>query len=258
MAQRSVIKAEVAFEEIVRFEPQKLLASNPEVMDDLVKATEKNNDFQIADVVRNFTGLAEIEVKRMEGEIEKKAMEELKTIQEQAYSEAFDLGLTEGRRQAFAEASEEIEQRLSELDRLLGAIRDSSLHFLNNNENHLIKMVYFLATKIALFEISERSNEAIQRVLRSCVNASHSEEAVKVVVAPEQIDFIESLQKQKNRDLEFLKNMEFSPQEGIQPGGCIIATNYSEIDARLEERVNKLWEEIRDSIPPLKDSIVHE
>jgi flagellar assembly protein FliH len=257
MAQRSVIKAEFAFQEVLRFEPQRLTAATSEGMDELVKAQDHNADFQIAEVVRNFTGLAEIEGQRIENEIEEKALEELKAIQEQAYSEAFDLGMIEGRRQAFTTNSEEIDRRLGELDKLITTIRDLKVHFLNSNENQLIKMVYYLATKMAMFEVSERSNEAIQSVLRECVTATHSEEHLRVIVSPDQIEFLETLQKERKREIEFLKNVEFTPQEGISPGGCIIATNYSEIDARLEERINKLWEEIRDSIPPLKDRVQH-
>lgn len=257
MAQRTVIKAEYAFQEVLRFEPQRLESATPQTMEDLVKAKDFNEDFQIAEVVRNFTGLAEIEVKQIESAIEKRALEELKSIQEQAYSEAFELGMSEGRRQAFVATSEEIDTKLAELGKLVSSIRDSKIHFLNSNENQILKMVFYLATKVAMFEVSQKPEEAIQSVLRECVNISHGEETVRVIVAPEQVDFLETLQRERKRDLEFLKNIEFAPQEGIQPGGCIIATNYSEVDARLEERINKLWDQVRDSIPPLKDSVEH-
>lgn len=258
MAQRNIIKAEFAFQEVLKFEPQKIAVTSPEVIEELSKRKESRQDFQIADVVRNFTGLAELEVQRMESAIEKRALDELKTIQEQAYNEAFELGMSEGRRQAFMAKSEEIDQRLSELGELVASMRESSKHFYNNNENQILKMIFFLATRIAFFEISEKSNEAIKEVLKACVNASHSDESVRVTCAPEQIDFLESLQKEKNRDFEFLRTVEFSPLQGIRPGGCIITTNYSEVDARLEERINKLWEEIKGSIPPLRDSFNHE
>ncbi|MEY4615871.1 MAG: hypothetical protein RJB66_831 [Pseudomonadota bacterium] len=258
MAQRSIIKAENAFKEILRFEPQKLVTSNPEAIDDFIKSSDNNPDFQVAEVVRNFTGLAEIEEERMESEIQKKALLELKSIQEQAYSEAFEIGIAEGRRQAFVETSEQIETKLDELDKLLNSIRSSKIHFLNSNEHHLVKMVYFLSTKLALFEVSERSQEAILSVLRSAVSASHGDETVRVSVSPDQIDFLEVLQKEKSRDLDFLKNVELTPQEGIRPGGCIITTNYSEVDARIEERINKLWEEIKGAIPPIKEVMTNE
>lgn len=253
MGSKSIIKSKSVFQEVLRFEPQKLISVSPESMDELVNASQMNDDFRIADVVKNFTGLAEIEDKRTENEIERRALEELKSIQEQAYSEAFELGVSEGRRQSFLSNTDEIEKRLKDLDLIVSALRDLKIHFLNSNENQIIKMAFYMATKIALFEIDKNSKEAILSVLRQCVSLSHEEETIKISVAPEQLEFLEILQKEKNREFDFLKKVEFSPQEGIRIGGCIIATNYSEIDARVEERIGKLWTEIQSSSPPLKD-----
>lgn len=257
MAQRSIIKAEFTFQDVLKFEPQKLFSASPQNMEDLVRAQEHNQDFQIAEVVRNFTGLAEIEEKRIDNEIEKKALEELKTIQEKAYSEAFEIGLIEGRKKAFDEAVIEINTRIAELDKLIGSIRDSKSLFLSSNENQLIKMVYYLSTKLAMFEISEKSKEAILAVIRSCVKLTQGEENIKLCISPDQLEFLELLQRDQKREFEFLKGIEFIPQEDIQAGGCIIVTNFSEIDARLEVRIQRLWEEMRDSIPPLRERIEH-
>lgn len=255
MAQRSIIKAEFAFQDVLKFEPQKLSAVNFENLERMSQNLDKSPDFQIAEVVRSFTGLAEIEGQRIESEIEKKALEQLQSIQEQAYAEAYALGLNEGQERAFTEKAREIDEKLENLERLLSSMRDLKLHFLNNNENQIMKMVLFLSTKIAMFEISERPNEAIKEVLRKCIRATHEEEKLQIIVAPEQIDFLESLQKEKKRDLEFLKNVEFAPEEGLLPGGCKITTNFSDIDARLEERIKMLWDEVLQTIPPLKDQL---
>jgi len=258
MGSKNIIKSKSVFQEVLKFEPQKLIAVSTESMNELMSANKFNDDFRIAEVVKNFTGLAEIENKQIENEIERRALEELKSIQEQAYSEAFELGVSEGRRQSFLSSSEEIDKRLKDLDLLISTFRDLKIHFLNSNENQIIKMAFYLATKIALFEIDRNSKDSMIAVLRECVNISHEDETIKVSVAPEQLEFLETLQKETKREFEFLKNVEFSPQEGIRVGGCIIATNYSEIDARIEERIEKLWKEIQNSIPPLKDKIEQE
>ncbi len=255
MGLKSIIKSEYVFQEVLKFEPQRLNAISAESMDELVSASRLHNDFKIADVVKNFTGLAQIESEQIENEIERRALEELKSVQEQAYSEAFELGASEGRRQAFLSHSDEIEKRLNDLDHLVSSIRDLKVNFLNSNENQIIKMAFYLASKIALFEIKQNSRDAVLAVLRDCINLTHQEESIKVGVAPEQLEFLEALQKEKKREFEFLKNVEFLPQEGVTLGGCIITTNYSEIDARIEERIEKLWKEIQSSTPPLKDRL---
>lgn len=255
MLNKNIIKSEKAYEEILKFEPQKLISTTVESMDELIKIKEMNNDFLISDVVKNFTGLAELEGKRAEREIEKKALEELKTVQEQAYAEAYELGLSEGIKKAFIDNSEIINTRINELDLLIKNIRDSKIHFLNSNESQLMKMVFYLATKVALFEVSKQPNEAIIKVLKECIKISHGEEKIKVGVSPIQVEFLETLQKEQNREYEFLKNVEIIPQDGVRAGGCVITTNYTEINAQIEERIEKLWSEMLSIIPPIKDQV---
>lgn len=252
MLQKVIIKSDQSIQEVLKHEPQKLVSTQPENIDELIRIKELSHDFLISDIVKNFTGLAEVEEKKAESEIERKALEELKAIQEKAYSEAYELGLEEGRKKAFFETSEDINKGIQELNHLISSIRNSKIHFLNNNENQLLKMTFYLAGKIALFEIENKSEKAVLEVLKECVSISHSEEKIKIGVAPEQFDFLETLQKEHNREYDFLKRAEFLPQNDIRLGGCVITTNYSEIDARIEERIEKLWVEIQGTIPPLK------
>lgn len=258
MASSNIIKAEVAFQRVLHFEPQKLSAGNFEELNNFVRQMEENPEFQVAEVVRTFTGLAEMEDQRIESEIERKALEQLKEIQEEAYSEAYSLGLQEGQQKAFEEKAAEIDARLSELEKLIENLRHLKVHFVNNNENQLMKIVLFLATKVAMFEISERPNEAIQSVLRKCITATNEDEQMRVMVAKEQIEFLEVLKKERKKEFNFLKNAEFHGEEGLMPGGCKIETNFSEIDAKLEERVNRFWSEVLESIPPIKDRLENE
>lgn len=258
MGQRGVIKADQTFQGVLQFQPRPLEATAPEAMDELVRASDYNNDFQIAQVVKDFTGLAEVEIRKMESEVNLRALKEVQGIQEQAYQEAYELGLLEGRQKAFVEKSVEIEERLTQLNALIKSFKDAKVHMLNSNENQLMKMVYFLATKMAMHEIAENANSVIQSVLRECVNLSHSNEIMKVSISPDQFEFLVALQKEGNRELEFLKNVEFTAQEGIRSGGCVITTNYSEVDARIEERVSKLWEEFKGALPVLKERVEHD
>ena len=52
-----------------------------------------------------------------------------------------------------------------------------------------------------------------------------------------------------------MKKVKLDPVENMSPGGCIITTNYGQIDARFEERVSKLWEGIEENLPRVKETI---
>lgn len=253
MGIRGVIKAKKTYEEVLAYEPMKLQAMNSESMDKMISAQLMDVDFKIAEVVRNFTGLKEREAQEIENTIERRALEQLKTVEENAYKEAYALGLEEGRKESFASLTKEISDKLNVLNELILHISNMKKHFLNSNENHIMAMVYYLARRIAMTEVAEKYNEIILNVLSESIKLTHSEEKVKVHVAREQVDFLAELQKETNRDLEFLKQVELVADENIKPGGCIITTNYGEIDARIEQRIEQLWLALSELLPPSKE-----
>jgi flagellar assembly protein FliH len=63
------------------------------------------------------------------------------------------------------------------------------------------------------------------------------------------------LQKATGREFEFLKAVKFEGDEAVTEGGCILETNYGEIDSRVEQRVEKLWEALVEAIPKVKDKV---
>jgi flagellar assembly protein FliH len=255
MGYRGIIKAERSFEKVLSYEPKKIQPIDSSTMDNMVMAQQAGSEFKIAEVVRSFTGLKELEQQEVETAIERRALEQLKSIEEKAYKEAFELGLEEGRKEAFKVYSEKINEKLQALEELINQISNMKTHFLNSNENHLITLVYHLAKRIAFSEISEKYNEVILNVLSESVKLAHSEEKIRVHVSGKQIEFLETLQKENSRDLEFLRQIDLVADDKIEVGGCVIATNYSEVDARIEQRVEQLWLALKDTIPPVKDVV---
>lgn len=49
--------------------------------------------------------------------------------------------------------------------------------------------------------------------------------------------------------------MTFEPVPGIKSGGCVIETNYGEIDAQVEQRLEQLWASINPALPKVKNVI---
>ncbi|MGL1138590.1 FliH/SctL family protein, partial [Vibrio parahaemolyticus] len=73
------------------------------------------------------------------------------------------------------------------------------------------------------------------------VELASEEENVLVQMNPEQVEFIELLRQQTNREFEFLKKLRLEPNASIKAGGCVVETNYGEVDARIETRLQQLW-----------------
>jgi flagellar assembly protein FliH len=144
---------------------------------------------------------------------------------------------------------------LDNLEILLQSIGTLKKDLVQHNESHLIQLAFQMAKRLAYAEV-QTDPSVVTSVIRDAIEMAQIEEEVTVQVAPSQLDFLETVKAESGRDLEFLKNVKLQAVEGITPGGCVIETNYGEIDARFEERVDKLWAALGESLHRVKNRVV--
>lgn len=251
---KTILKADTARKKVLDFAPPKIELGTPQQAMQYLERKSKGSDFRMSDAIRVQTGVEQIEASDIEEQIENRVLERLKEVQETAYQEAYQLGLDEGRKEAFKKTSEEIDHRLQALDALTNSITHLKKDLLQFNESHLVKLAFHMASRLAHAEI-KANPDLIVEVMRKAVEHAQIEEEIKVQVNPAQLNFWETLKKETGREFEFLKKVNFVPVEGISEGGCILETNYGQIDARFEERVNKLWETIAENLYRVKDKV---
>jgi len=251
---RAVLPKIAAKEVVLEYVPKKFELGTSKQAQQYLEQKARGSDFRLNETIRIQTGVDEIEKASEEEKVEARALELLKDIQENAYKEAYELGLSEGRHEAFTKFSKEIEDQLAGLENLLKSLEEAKTEMLNFNEAHMVRLIFQIATKLARVEV-EKNDQSLVEVLRGAVTLAQDEENVTVRVSASQHDFIEQLKKQTGRQFEFLKKIKFEPSEEITKGGCIVETNYGEVDARVEQRVQSLWETLAENIPKVKPKI---
>jgi flagellar assembly protein FliH len=251
---KAVLPKALAAERVLEFVPKKFELGTPEQAIDYLTHKQRGADFHLSDALRVQTGIDEIEKAREEERIELRALELLKEVQEPAYKEAYELGLSEGRQEAFNKFSAQITEKLETLESMLKSLENAKSEILNFNETHMMTLVFQVASKLARVEV-ERNDQALVEVLRGAVSLAQDEEDITVHVAPAQHEFVEELKKHNGRQFEFLKKIKFEPSEDVGPGGCIVETNYGEVDARIEQRVASLWSAMAEQMPKVKPKV---
>ena len=118
----------------------------------------------------------------------------------------------------------------------------------------LIRLTFQMAARLSKTTL-EGNNEAMLQILRDAVSLSQDEENITVRVSVGQFEFLEGLKKETGRELEFTKRIRFEPSPEVSDGGCIVETNYGEVDARIEQRIEQLWTVLSENIPKVKDRI---
>lgn len=239
---------------VLTYVPDQFNFGTPKAALDYLRLKDKGSGFVLSDVLRETTGVDEIERMSEEQKIENKVLEKLGSIQEEAYQKAYQLGLEEGLKKAYEEKKGDIEHNLTELETMMAHLSLIKEEMFRQNETHLIKLVYKIASRIAFDHIEEKP-EIVVSVIKDAVESAQADEEVTVLVSEAQVDFLEKMKAQTGREFEFLKKIKFQVSNQVSSGGCIIETNYGVVDARIDERVHKLWTEMKQAFPRVKSPI---
>lgn len=239
----------------MEYRPPKIELGVPEIaMEAYERLRTEGTSFRMNESIQIHTGLDKIEATNFEEEVEKRTLERVKEIQESAYQEAYQLGLEEGRKEAFQANSEQIDAKINQLQELIGSLTRIKTELLPSNERHLIELAFHMAQRLAAHEISINP-EATVSIVRQAVEMAQGEEKITVQVNPGQVEFLETLKSETSREFEFLQKVKLEPNEGLGAGGCVVLSNYGEVDSRIEERVAKLWEGLAEILPRSKDKV---
>lgn len=235
---------------IIEYQPQKVHIDSKTQSQNFIalQKSDQYESFKIDDLISTQIGLSEAKAKKFEMEVEKNVVEKLKTIEERAYKEAYELGLIEGKKKAYEDYETLIQAQLAKLNDLMESIATMKKKILEANESQMVDLLYYLAKKIAIDHI-EANPARIVPVLREVVENLSDEEKIMVRVSEEDLQHIESLKKEMKREFDFLKKINLVSSVDIKSGGCTFETRNGTKDATIEERLEKLWKILDDTKP---------
>jgi len=243
---------------ILEYKPLKIdFATREEAIHYIKEKSEKKTDFVMDDALRQQTGVKRIENENQEAIIDQMVVERLGKIQEQAYKQAYDLGLEEGHKLALQEKNKEIEQRLTELENLFESVVNVKMELAKQNERHIVELAFQIGKKLAGCEVKANADVVLQLIQKS-VELAHREEDIRVKVSEEQLKFIEELKSLNASQKEYLSKVKLVADNKIKTGGCIVETNYGIIDSQFETRIEQLWKAFSDNLYQQKDTIKSE
>ena len=239
---------------VLNYTPKEFNFGTPGSALEYLKEKKQGSDFVMSDVLRTTTGVEEIERLSEEQKIEEKVLDKISLLQEEAYKKAYELGFEEGTKKAISDKTIELDSRAQELDQLLLSLNHVKQEMIHQNEAHMMKMIYEIASKLAFDHIHEHQ-EVILKLIKKSIEQAQAEENVNVLVSNEQIEFLEKIKLTDKREDEFLKKVRFVGSDTVSVGSCVVETNYGIIDARIEERISILWLELKQAVPKVKSPI---
>lgn len=236
---------------VVDYKPQVFPLKQSNVSEVYQSSKKSGTDFILSNVVKKISGIEEIEKNEEKNQIEQQVLTKITEVQQEAYEQAKKLGYDDGFKQAYADRKEEIENYISVFAELVNSIQNIKPELVHQNEAHLVKLTYQIASRLLYSHIEEDPNVVLP-VIEKSIEAAQADEEINLYISPSQYQTIKEIQDSSERKFDFLKNVKLLPSDDIAPGGCVVETNYGEIDARVEERVKKMGDEVFKSVPKIK------
>jgi len=248
----SVLKKADAESRVFKYKPKNIQSSIEVPAKEFVQLQdEKASEFRIADVVAQKAGIETLRRKNLDERVEETIRFRLKDVQEEAYKQAYELGLLDGREKAFEDARAIFEEKLKHFDSLIVATEQMKSNVLKQTEAVLMRLVFKLGEKIAVRAI-QMDQAPLLHTLNELVQEVQNAETITVKMNPEDMNFIEELRQKKVKEAEPLERVKFVGDAAIQKGGCVIETNYGAIISTIPQRIEKAWSLIEGKLPIIK------
>lgn len=194
-------------------------------------------------VVEQARREADLIVARSQREAREALEEAKKTGYRLGYHEGRQSGTEQGRTQAHDESIERFNEQhaaiVADMGRAIAAIDSMKTGLKIQAERDLIDFAVKIACKLT-FEIGALHREAAAENLRRAVDLLGCGTALTVCLHPDDAasmrTFAESVLKQvgESTDVSLVEDSSFAP------GGCVVRTDHSEVDATLETQVAEL------------------
>jgi len=199
---------------------------------------------------------AETEAKKIIDEANAKAAEmekEMKQTLDAERKEALDNGHEEGHKAGFAEGKAEVDRLIERTQVMLERAQDKRGEILAETEKEIIDLVLLIARKIIKVISENQRNVIISNVVQALRKVKAKGD---VIIRVNMSD----LQLATERKQDFIKLMESAKSVQIiedttvDSGGCIIETDFGEIDARIASQLAELENKILE-VSPIKSRI---
>jgi len=194
---------------------------------------------------------AEDEAAKIVSEAEKRVAELEATAQgrlEAAEREAAKKGREEGREAGYKEGKAEVDRLVDRVHTILERAMDKRAAILEEAETQVVELVLLVAKKVVKV-ISENQKSVVVQNISQALRKLKTKSDVIIRVNLADLELSTEHVKDFVQLAENAKKITVVEDTTVDKGGCVIETDFGEIDARIASQLNELEEKILEVAP---------
>jgi flagellar assembly protein FliH len=162
--------------------------------------------------------------------------------------DARDKGEAEGKEEGFAEGKAEVERLIERTQTVLERAQDKRGEILAESEQEIIDLVLLIARKVVKV-ISESQKDVIVSNVIQALRKVKSKGDVIIRVNLADLKLTTEHKQEFIKLLEGAKSIQVVEDTTVDQGGCIIQTDFGEIDARISSQLGEIENKILEMSP---------
>ncbi|PIE98109.1 MAG: flagellar assembly protein FliH [Treponema sp.] len=254
------LKAEAeAFKQNWEGEKEKLIVDANAEAEKIIKDAEKvafNEVKRQTDEAQIINQKADDEAKRIIADAHEQANRIIASAEgekQEKLKSAYSDGFEKGRADGYKEGELEVQRLIDRMHVILNKTMDRREEILSETEQQIVDLVLLMTRKVVKVISENQRNVVVSNIV-------HALRKVKgrgdVIIRVNLTDVALTTEHTKNflSATESVKNITVVEDSTVDPGGCIIETDFGEIDARIGTQLNELEQKILE-ISPIKTKI---
>ena len=177
-------------------------------------------------------------------ELTAKVESELAEIRKKGEEEGYE----SGRETGYAEGQVEVERLIEQLHAIIDKTIEKRNDIIDESETQVINLVVMIAKKVVKVISENQKNVVVNNVIQALRKLkSRGEVLIKVNLAD--VELTSEHIKDFMRMVENIRSVTVVEDSTVDKGGCIIETDFGEIDARISSQLHEIEEKILDLVP---------
>jgi len=177
-------------------------------------------------------------------QLEEESRSRLAEVEKDAYVRGFD----DGKNNGFDEGKKESERLVERLHVVINNAIEKRSEIIDEAETQLVDLVLLVARKVIKVISENQKNVVINNVVQA-LRKLKSRGDVAIRVNLNDLDLTTEHTKDFMRMVENVKSVTVLEDSSVEPGGCIIETDFGEIDARISSQLNEIEDTILNLVP---------
>lgn len=243
-----------AFKEHWEEEKAEMIEKAKEEAEEIIKKAEQTAFDEVkkqTDQAQKIRQEAQDEAKKLIDDAKREADEERRSLDEQRdelLEEARKEGVTSGREEGYESGKAEVDRLVELLHNIINTAISKRTEIIEESETQLVNLVLLIAKKVVKVISENQKNVVVNNVIQALRKMkTRGDVAIKVNLAD--VKLTSEHIKDFMRMVENVRSVTVLEDSTVDPGGCIIETDFGQIDARISSQLHEIEERILELAP---------